>query len=276
LSDVSHDAASHYDRVTQAWNLLLGDDLHYGVFRDGTEELPVATSALTELMLGAAAIDATTEVLDVGCGTGAPACLIARRHGARITGITTSAVGISAAQARASAEGVAELATFELGDGTANGRADASYDRAWILESSHLMAKPPLISESARVLRPGGRVVLCDVMLRRPMPFVEVRRLRKPLGVLREVFGDAHMIEMDTYAALFEDNGVAVSERTDLTTATQPTFDRWRNNADRYAAEVTSLLGAEDLALFIEACDVLEGFWADGTLGYGLIAGIRA
>ena len=42
----TYDPASHYDRVTRAWTLLLGEDLHYGVFERGDEELAVATHVL--------------------------------------------------------------------------------------------------------------------------------------------------------------------------------------------------------------------------------------
>ena len=34
------DPAAHYDRVTEAWRLLLGQDLHYGVFATGSESRP--------------------------------------------------------------------------------------------------------------------------------------------------------------------------------------------------------------------------------------------
>src|SRR5688572_28400165 len=108
MSDVSYDPASHYDRVTDAWSLLLGDDLHYGVFRTGDEALSEATAALTQRMIDTAQLGPDIDVLDVGCGTGAPACRLAREFGVRVTGITTSSVGVEAGRARAEAEGVAD------------------------------------------------------------------------------------------------------------------------------------------------------------------------
>jgi 27-O-demethylrifamycin SV methyltransferase len=276
VTDATYDPESHYDRVTDAWGLLLGEELHYGVFADADDPLPTATRRLTMLMADAAQVAADIEILDVGCGTGGPACFVAETSGARVTGITTSAVGIDAARARAAAAGLSDRTAFEVRDGMDNGFPDATFDVAWVLESSHLMRnRPKLIAECARVLRPGGRLALCDIMLRRPMPFEEVRRLRKPLGLLREVFGDAHMESLDRYRELATDAGLTVVDATDLTADTRPTFTRWRENAARYRDEVVASIGQDDWQRFVDSCDVLEGFWDDGTLGYGLLAATK-
>jgi 27-O-demethylrifamycin SV methyltransferase len=275
VSDITVDPASHYDRVTLAWQWLLGEELHYGVFDTGDEDLSVATRRLTDLLLAAVGVERGQSILDVGCGTGAPACHLAS-FGASVTGITTSATGRNAAVARAAAADLSDLVSFELRDGMSNGLPDLSYDRIWVLESSHLMPdRARLISECARVLRPGGRVGLCDITRQRELPFAEVRRLRRPFGVLRDVFGEARMEPLDTYVQLFEQAGLIVQVRTDLTAATRPTFDRWRQNALDHEEHVIPLLGHEGLQQFVEASHILEGFWDDGTLGYGLLAGYK-
>ncbi|MEZ5143121.1 MAG: class I SAM-dependent methyltransferase [Acidimicrobiales bacterium] len=276
MADASTIPAQHYDRVTSAWGYLLGDDLHYGVFARGDETLAEATAALTAKMVRGARIEPGVEVLDVGCGTGAPACALASDHGARVTGITTSAVGVQAARQRAESLGLAGYVHFEERDGMANGYPDASFDRVWVLESSHLMSpRHRVVAECARVLRPGGVMALCDIVLKRPLAFSEVRRLREPLTLLRQVFGDAHMEPLDTYAALAEEHGLVVDVIEDLTEATRPTFDRWRRTAEAHRDEVVELLDETDWQRFVDSCAVLEGLWDDGTLGYGLIAAHR-
>lgn len=276
MTEASTVAAPHYDRVTGAWGYLLGDDLHYGVFARGDETLAEATAALTAKMVRGARIEPGVEVLDVGCGTGAPACALAGDHGARVTGITTSAVGVQAARQRAESLGLAAHVHFEERDGMANGYPDASFDRVWVLESSHLMSpRHRVVAESARVLRPGGVMALCDIVLKQPLAFSEVRRLREPLTLLRQVFGDAHMEPLDTYAALAEEHGLVVDVIEDLTEATRPTFDRWRRTAEAHRDEVVELLDETDWQRFVDSCAVLEGLWDDGTLGYGLLAAHR-
>jgi 27-O-demethylrifamycin SV methyltransferase len=269
----SYAPGSHYDRVTAAWTLLLGAELHYGVFSNGGEPLSDATAELTRLMIEASQLAPGLEVIDVGSGTGAPACRLAREHRVRVTGVTTSEVGVAKARARAAEEGVEELVSFERRDGMDNGFPDASFDRAWVLESSHLMRRrDALVTECARVLRPGGRLALCDIVLRRELPFMEVRRLREPLALLREVFGDARMEPAERYAQLAEESGLHVEAVTDLTDATRPTFAHWRENAERHRDEVEATLGAEERERFVEAAGVLERLWDDGVLGYALVA----
>lgn len=269
--------AAHYDRVTAAWRLLLGEELHYGVFDSPNESLAVATTRLTDTMLSAAQISSGDRVLDVGCGTGAPAATIAARTGASVLGITTSPEGVERATATALKRGVDERVVFEQRDGMDNGLKAESFDRVWVLESSHLMRhRERLVAECSRVLRTGGRIALCDIILRRPMDLAEVRRLREPLGLLRRVFGDARMEPIARYHQWFREQGIQPDLELDLTDESRPTFDHWRQNAVEHEADVQKLIGEHDLAEFVNACEVLDGFWADGTLGYGLIAGTKA
>ena len=135
-----------------------------------------------------------------------------------------------------------------------------------------MRARAQLISECARVLRPGGRMVLCDIIRRRDIPFDEVRARRLDFAVLREAFGDAHMESLDFYGAACEDHGLVVEQSDDLTEATLPTFDRWRDNAERHRVEALAALGPDGLDAFERSTVILRDFWLDGTLGYGLIA----
>ncbi len=158
----------------------------------------------------------------------------------------------------------------------ANGFDDASFDRVWALESSHLMKeRDRLVAECARVLRPGGRFVLCDIVLRREMPFKEVRRLLREFTLLRDVFGDARMDPPSSYDELAGANGLEVALNRDLTGETRPTFDRWRENAERNRDEVIRLTDEAYWDRFVASCDVLRNFWDDGTLGYFIFAAAK-
>jgi 27-O-demethylrifamycin SV methyltransferase len=276
MTDVYEDPSETYDRVTAAWLLLLGDEFHYGVFNTGDEPLDVATAELTARMAEGAQFVDGISVLDVGCGTGAPSITMAKRHGVKVTGITTSGVGVATATKRAQAAGLDDTVRFEQRDGTDNGFPDESFDRVWALESSHLMrARERLIGECARVLKPGGRLVLCDLIRHRDIPFAEVRARRHDFATLRAAFGDAHMEPLTDYGRYAEAHGLVVDRLDDLTQPTLPTFDRWRANAAEHRDEVVALIGEEGCDTFVRGCDILEEFWRDGTLGYGLVAAYK-
>lgn len=272
MSDISYDPARHYDRVSAAWQMLLGDELHYGLFASATDSLAVATAGLTSRMIEQARLAPGMHVLDVGCGTGTQACQLARDLGVQVLGITTSAQGVGIATQRAADEGVTGV-RFELRDGTDNRLPGNQFDCVWALESSHLMRdRDALLAESARVLRTGGRFVLCDLIRHRAIDFREVRARRADFATLREAFGDAHMETLDYYVAGLTRCGLSVDSVEDLTDATLHTFARWRANATAHRAEVSEAIGADGLAAFERSTDILEAFWRDGTLGYGLVA----
>jgi 27-O-demethylrifamycin SV methyltransferase len=265
------DPASHYDVVTDAWQYLLGNDLHYGYFENPHLPLEEATAALTQLLAKRAALEPGMSVLDVGCGTGNPALFLAREYQTSVLGISTSQVGIERAIARAARANMSHQVRFELRDGTATALDDGSFDRVWVMESSHLMPrKDLLLKECLRVLRPGGRLVLCDIVLLRPVPFSELLTLQSNVRTLDNVFGRAIMAELRQYVRWAEEAGFQTITPTDISRETMPTFKRWRANAELNASRVEELLGLEGLAQFRGACDILTKFWMD-WLGYGLL-----
>jgi len=263
----------HYDRVGAAWSFLLGSELHYGVFDTPDEELPIASRRLTRMMAEAAQLEPGARVLDVGCGSGAPALYLVVEHGVHVTGITTSVGGVATARARARTAGLSDRAEFLERDGMANDFPSGSFDRVWVLESSHLMRRRDrLISECARTLKPGGRAVLCDIVLRRELPLEEVRERRAEFALLRDVFGAARMEPVAAYKKLLAEQGLEIDTEVDLTARVRPTFSRWRENAAQHRDEVVALLGGTEIDDFVASCDVLDGLWQDGTLGYALLA----
>jgi 27-O-demethylrifamycin SV methyltransferase len=269
---LADDVASHYDKVTQAWRFLLGADLHYGYFLDQNETLASATDGLTRLLAERAGIRGGDRVIDIGCGIGTPAMQIAQWFGCDVTGISISRVGVDLACERAQAAGLSDRVRFEVRDGMDTKLPDASFDCAWVMESSHLMPdKGRMIAEASRMLRPGGRVVLCDIIAHRIIPMSEVLRRARQFLTLELAFGRAKMETFQAYRGWFESAGLIVEDQLDISLQTRPTFDRWSQNAQKYANEVASLIGEQGLRQFRDSCDILRDLWDTRTLGYGLV-----
>jgi SAM-dependent methyltransferase len=98
--------------------------------------------------------------LDAGCGLGEDARAIAEVARARVIGIDRSARMVAEATARSVARaGVA----FVAADATSLPFADATFDAAWVKRTlMHLPSPASAVSELARVVRPGGRVVAVE------------------------------------------------------------------------------------------------------------------
>lgn len=99
------------------------------------------------------------DVLDLGCGHGMAAVVLARR-GARVTALDLSAGYLAEAEARAAANEVA--LALVLANGAELPFADSSFDRVWGHAILHHLERVKAAREIRRVLRPTGVAVLCE------------------------------------------------------------------------------------------------------------------
>lgn len=101
-------------------------------------------------------------VLDVGCGLGGSAFLMAREYGARVHGIDVSANMIALATVKCREEGLEDRVTFTRGDCldlTESRVYQAVYSRDVFL---HIADKSRLFATLLEVLVPGGRLLFTD------------------------------------------------------------------------------------------------------------------
>ena len=123
--------------------------------RDASEEM----AALLDPKPGA-------RILDVGSGIGGSARLLASAHQAEVVGIDLTASFCADAAALSAATGLDGETTFICADATRMPLGDASVDLAWTQHvAMNIPDKGAVYKEVARVLKPGGRFALYDIML---------------------------------------------------------------------------------------------------------------
>lgn len=205
------DIAAHYDELDVFYREIWGEHVHHGLWLSGTETAEEAVLALVDRVAGMARIKADDAVCDIGCGYGATARHLASNLGARVTALTITPAQYQYALA---VDSGGDNPAYLLRDWLENNLASQSFDAAIAIESmSHMIDKRRALMEAARVLKPGGRLVLC-VWLAADIPSDwAARHLLEP--ICREGHLPGLASEMD-YRGLLQDTGFEIDEFADV------------------------------------------------------------
>lgn len=138
----------------------------------------------TRRLLGQCCIARGQQVLEIGCGTGYTACLLAREYGAQVTATDISRNVLMWAAQRVRKAHVGDGVTLRVADAQSLPFPDASFD-AVIAESALVFCDADYAAREAwRVLRPGGVFGLNELTFLKPPP----PQLR---AILASAFGQA-------------------------------------------------------------------------------------
>ncbi|MFC3892460.1 SAM-dependent methyltransferase [Lentzea rhizosphaerae] len=205
-----------YDKIAALSKDMLGDSHHFGYFRGGAHDgvtMRDAADAMTDLVIERLAVTPGQRVLDLGCGTGAPAVRLAESAHVEVVGITISNEQLEIAQARAEAAGLADRVRFELVDAMKMEFDAESFDAVLAIESlEHMPDQRHVLRSITGILRPGGRFVCAQPMLHRVND-------EEHLAFLRELYEMYNLPEqpfVDEYPRMFADAGLQLNRLEDV------------------------------------------------------------
>ncbi len=174
-SSLTEAIVGYYDETWLDYRVLwLNRDnlaVHFGYTDANTRSHTDALKNMNRVLAQRVQIQPGERVLDAGCGVGGSSLWLAAQCRVDVVGITLAARQVAKARSYAAQRGLADRVRFDQADFTATPFPDASFDVVWAVESlCHAPRKADFYQEAARLLRPGGRVVVADfVRAARPL-----------------------------------------------------------------------------------------------------------
>ncbi|QDQ11452.1 methyltransferase domain-containing protein [Streptomyces spectabilis] len=264
------DVGAMYDALTDLLSQALGDNIHAGYWQDAQDTSNVAQAAdrLTGLVGQRLRAGAGQHVLDVGCGSGRPAVRIAAASGSRVTGITVSGHQLSLARARPETSAADGMLEFRQADAMQLPFPDASFDAAYAIESLlHMSDQRTALAHLARVLRPGGRLVVADLCLSAVPHGADA----DAVAAASQVFQVSSIASPDEYRTLLEEAGFKVEECSDIA----PHVRRTYAVVARTMRQAGESIGGELAVQLDGAAASVERFGTLDCIGYALVTAVR-
>lgn len=181
----SRNIASHYTRadlirMIDRALLKAGADVEHPDLEAlaGVDHFHTRGLDATRELFQQAGFAAGDHVLDIGSGLGGPARYLAHSRGCRVTGLDLTPAYCEAAEQLTARVGLSGQVSFRQGNALETPFVDASFDGVYTQHvNMNIADKPRLIREVRRVLKPGGRLAMFEILagnsepLRFPVPW---------------------------------------------------------------------------------------------------------
>src|SRR5215467_4454997 len=186
-------------------------------------------------------ITATTEVLEIGSGSGRYALQVAAATGCRVLGVDVNEPGIANANRLAAEENLAERVRFEQCDASEPLRFDdAAFDAVFSNDVlCHIPGRARLLGELYRVLKPGGRLLFSDALVVAGVISHQEIAARSLIGYF--LFSPPGENER-----LLQEAGFREIEVKDTTADASLISKRWRDARERRAEALAKIEGREN------------------------------
>lgn len=256
VQDVVTATKDYYDGpANEIYRHIWGENIHIGYFETPDEPLPQAMQRSNERMAAGVDLAAGERVLDVGCGYGALARFLAVNFGCHVVASNISERELEWGRELTSEQGLDDKVEFAWADFHDLPFGRDEFDYYWSQEAFlHAVDKRKVLNEAARVLRPGGRLVFTDLLVREGTPEADRRRIYE--RVKSPDMWDTHHYKNAVGAA-----GLTIETHEDWSDNVAPTYAWVRDQLERRRAEFEERIGKET----VDRTSAALQFWVDAA-----------
>ncbi len=215
----------HYSVITKYykkfWDRSFSPAFHFGIYDKPGLSRGAALSNTNRIIAEMVGVKEGDKILDAGCGLGNSSIFLGKNYNVDVVGISIVPEHIE--EARKNSKELKNI-EFSCADYTSTGFSPETFDIVWALESvCHAGDKPAFLTEAHRVLRKGGKLVVCDGFLSKSKnEFSE--KDKKIIFDFEKGFGHLKMVSLAEFEEDAKKVGFNLVNFRDYTNETMPNF----------------------------------------------------
>ena len=234
--------AEHYEHNVGVFSLVLDSQLAYstGIFLDQKDDIESAQRRKYDYVLRLLDIRSGERVLDVGCGWGSNMLYLAAHTEGSFHGVTLSAAQRLELLRRAKARGLDHKISVDRCHVEDLALPPESVDVVLFSGSIvHMRNRERIHEFVARILRPGGRVLISDCYF--PAPVRGNRASTATDYIFYDTLGYCLLLNLYEELGLMEKAGLDILHVQDLTSSYALTLEAWINNIRRNRERIEAI-----------------------------------